>query len=175
MPPNKALPDAVVNFFKGESVFYHNTPKNDPSKPVKSDTITTTGISKEQPAKTKSTVRPKEDVVNKNKIKEVKADIHKGLNEEVKNNVMTDVMTSPLQDVNLKTWQEVIENTETQNSALRLTPSERYSIEDVVNDLRRKTKIKTSMNEIARLGLLFMIHDFRKNGFNSILYKVKKA
>ena len=86
-----------------------------------------------------------------------------------------DVMTSPLHDVNLRAWREVIENTETQNSALRLTSAERFAVEDVVNDLRRKEKVKTSMNEIARLGLLLLIHDFVKNKRTSLLYRIKKA
>jgi hypothetical protein len=89
--------------------------------------------------------------------------------------VRRDVMTSGLQDVRLKAWQEVIENTETQNSALRLTNVERYAIEDAVNELRRQYGIKTSMNEIARLGLLFLLHDFKQNRRNSLLYQVKKA
>src|SRR5258708_1687548 len=47
-----------------------------------------------------------------------------------KTDVMVDVLTSQRQDINLKAWQEVIENTETQNSALRLTSAERYAVED---------------------------------------------
>src|SRR4030095_15431089 len=86
-----------------------------------------------------------------------------------------DVMTSLLHNVNLRTWRDVIENTETQNSALRLTSEERYAVEDMINELRRKEKIKTSMNEIARLGLLLLIHDFVKNKRASLLYRIKKA
>jgi hypothetical protein len=89
--------------------------------------------------------------------------------------VTHDVMTSQLQEVNLKKWQEIIEDTETQNSALRLTSEERYVVEDVVSELRRKHAIKTSMNEVARLGLLVLMHDFKKNKKESIIYKVKKA
>lgn len=89
--------------------------------------------------------------------------------------VMNDVMTSQLQPVNLKKWQEIIENTETQNSALRLTSEERYAVEDVVNELRRKHGIKTSMNEIARLGLLLLMHDFKQHKKESLIHKVKKA
>jgi hypothetical protein len=86
-----------------------------------------------------------------------------------------DVTTSFLHDVNLRNWRDVIENTETQNSALRLTSAERYAVEDVISELRRKEKIKTSMNEIARLGLLLLIHDFQQHRKNSVVYQVKKS
>lgn len=89
--------------------------------------------------------------------------------------VNTDVTTSSRQDVNLKNWQEIIENTETHNSALRITNEERYEIEDLINELKRKHKLKTSMNEVARLGLLFIIDDYKKNKQESWLYKVKKS
>lgn len=89
--------------------------------------------------------------------------------------VMSDAVTSLLQDIDLKRWREQIEDTETQNSSLRLTSEERYVIEDIISELQRKEKIKTSMNEVARLGLLFLIHEFKKNQRQSILYRVKKA
>lgn len=85
------------------------------------------------------------------------------------------VMTSGRRDADLKTWQEIIENTETQSSALRLTREERYAVEDMVNELRRQEKIKTSMNEIARLGLLVLIQDFKQNRQQSLVYQVKKS
>jgi hypothetical protein len=84
-------------------------------------------------------------------------------------------MTSRRRDADLKTWQEIIENTETQSSALRLTREERYAVEDMVNELRRQEKIKTSMNEIARLGLLVLIQDFKQNRQQSLVYQVKKS
>jgi hypothetical protein len=96
-------------------------------------------------------------------------------NQDVATDVMHDVMTLQISDINLKKWQEVIENTETQNSALRLTSEERYAVEDVVNELRRKYGIKTSMNEIARLGLLLLIHDFKQQKKAALIHKVKKA
>jgi hypothetical protein len=86
-----------------------------------------------------------------------------------------DVITSCFPAVNLKAWQEVIENTETQNSALRLTSAERYAIEDVVSELRRTYGIKTSMNELARLGLLVLRHDFQQQKKASLIHQVKKA
>jgi hypothetical protein len=96
-------------------------------------------------------------------------------NKKVNKAPTNDVMTSSLHDVNLRAWKDTIENTETHNSSLRLTTAEGEHIEDVITDLKRKYKIKTSLNEIARLGLLHIVQDFKKNGENSLIYKVKKS
>ncbi len=100
---------------------------------------------------------------------------HQAKPPDVATDVTIDGMTSQLPDVKLKVWQEIIENTETQNSALRLTKEERYAVEDLVNELRRKYGIKTSMNEIARLGLLLLIHDFKQHKQAALIHHVKKA
>lgn len=89
--------------------------------------------------------------------------------------VIHDVTTSSRHDVNYRAWRDIIENTETHNSALRLTREERYEVEDMIQDLERKHKIKTSMNEVARLGLLSIIQDYKENKQHSLLYKVKKS
>ena len=96
-------------------------------------------------------------------------------NKKVNNSATNDVMTSSLHDVDLRAWRDTIENTETHNSSLRLTTDEGEHIEDLITDLKRKFKIKTSLNEIARLGLLHIVQDFKKNGENSLIYKVKKS
>ena len=70
---------------------------------------------------------------------------------------------------------DIIENTETHNSALRLTRKERYDVEDVVSDLERTHHIKTSMNELARLGLLSVLRDYKQYKQQSLVYKVKKS
>jgi hypothetical protein len=98
----------------------------------------------------------------------------KKLNEESQN-TLNDVMTSLLQDVNLRGWKDTIENTETRGSSLRLTNDEIYAVQDILKDLERQLKIKTSINELARLGLLFLIHEFKMNGDKSLIYKVKKS
>lgn len=87
----------------------------------------------------------------------------------------SDVTTSSRHDVNLRKWRDVIEDTETHNSALRITNNEKYEVEDLINELRRKHKIKTSMNELARLGLLYLIDDFKKDKLNALIIKVKKS
>ena len=82
---------------------------------------------------------------------------------EVKRDSRTDVTTSSLHDVNLRGWRDTIENTETHNSSLRMTTDEGDNIEDVIQELKRKLKVKTSLNEVARLGLLYVVDDFKKN------------
>lgn len=90
-----------------------------------------------------------------------------------RHDVTTDVMTSLFSNLPLSKWRAIIANTETYNPALRLTNDERYGVEDVVNELRRKYKVKTSMNEIARIGLLLLVMDFKKNKSKSVLYAIK--
>jgi hypothetical protein len=46
--------------------------------------------------------------------------------------VRHDVTPSPRHDVNYRAWRDIIENTETLNSALRLTREERYEVEDMI-------------------------------------------
>lgn len=92
-----------------------------------------------------------------------------------RHDVTEDVVTSLLKDVDLGEWREVIANTETHSSAFRLSSAERDAVEDLVRDLRRVKRVKSSMNELARLGLLLLIHDFRKRGDKSIVYRVKKT
>ena len=96
-------------------------------------------------------------------------------NKKVYKSANNDVMTSSLHDVNLRGWKDTIENTETHNSSLRLTTEEGEHIEDLITGLKRTYKIKTSLNEIARLGLIHIVQDFKKHGENSLIYKVKKS
>ncbi len=94
---------------------------------------------------------------------------------DVPNDVMTSLLHDVLHDVNLRGWKEIIENTETHNSSLRLTTEESDEVEDLIKELKRRLKIKTSLNEVARLGLLYILHDFKKNRESSLIYKVKTS
>ncbi len=97
------------------------------------------------------------------------------INEEKTKKGRNNVVTSSRHDVNYRVWRDIIENTETHNSSLRLTAEENFAVEDVITDLKRQLKIKTSLNEVARLGLLYLVHDFKKHREESLLYKVKKS
>ena len=90
--------------------------------------------------------------------------VSKQSTKKVNKPAINDVTTSSRHDVNHRTWRDIIENTETHNSSLRLTTEEGEHIEDLITDLKRKFKIKTSLNEVARLGLLHIVQDFKKNG-----------
>src|SRR5687768_1155504 len=123
----KQLPtDVIRSELAHSSVFFQKSAvKDKPSKPHSSS-----------PEPSHSPAAPAQD----------KQPSNKPFNEEVKHDAKTvsnidvnhDVMTSLSQDIDLRKWQEIIENTETQNTALRLTTEERYAIEDAVNELRRK-------------------------------------
>jgi hypothetical protein len=103
------------------------------------------------------------------------AEQHHETIKEVSDDVMTSLRHDVLHGVNIRRWRDIIENTETRNSSLRLTTKEADDIEDLITELKRKLKVKTSLNEVARLGLLYLLHDFKKNRANSLIYKVKKS
>jgi hypothetical protein len=86
-----------------------------------------------------------------------------------------DVKASIHQDVKLRKWRDIIEGTETQNSSLRMTKNEKYDVKDLIEELERKYKIETSLNEIARLGILYIIEDFKKDKMKSLIMRVKKS
>ncbi len=95
------------------------------------------------------------------------------VSESPRHDVMTDVMMSVLpEDISL--WRKVLAVSETHNSALRLSAQERDDIEDCVLLLRRKFGIKTSMNELARLGLLLLVRDVRMRKSESLVSAVKQ-
>jgi hypothetical protein len=156
----KKLPTDTISSELAQSSVFFSKPEKDKSN--------------DQPSKPHSSLessRPPEAPTQGEQFKSS----NQSLKEEINTDVNHDVMTSLTQDMDFRKWQEIIENTETQNTALRLTNEERYAIEDAVNELRRKYGIKTSMNEVARLGLLLLITDFKKNKKESVIYKVKKA
>ena len=86
-----------------------------------------------------------------------------------------DVTTPRRHDVNYRAWKEIIEETESHNSSLRITNEEKYAVKDLIDELERKYKVRTSLNEIARLGLLYIIDNFKKERMESLIMKVKKS
>lgn len=87
--------------------------------------------------------------------------------------VTPDVVTSVLPE-NVSMWRKILANTETHSSALRLSAQERDDIEDCVLLLRRTLGIKTSMNELARLGLLLLVQDVHARKSKSVICAVKR-
>ena len=173
---NKKLPEAEISRELTQSVFFSRPALGQPAahvaKPIKVKPVkprfSSSKTSHSPAAKAREqTPEPSKQAVHEAIKQEGMTDSNRDVNH--------DVMTSQSQDIDLRAWQEIIENTETQNTALRLTTEERYAIEDAVNELRRKYGIKTSMNEVARLGLMLIIHDFKKNKKESLIHQVKKA
>jgi hypothetical protein len=61
---------------------------------------------------------------------------------------------------------------------VRLSPEEKHALGSIVysfNELYRGEGRKTSENEIGRIGLNFLLEDYRVNGVNSILAQVLAA
>jgi hypothetical protein len=152
----------------GASLFFPN-PSSPPLPAVKPEK---TKLKTQTPAKTVPNNQVKE--IKDSQIKQQNQEVHSPVNEE-KKDINHDAMTSLLHEINLRVWNDMIENTETHNSSLRLTNEENYAAEDMINELKRSLKVKTSLNEVARLGLLYIIHDFEQNRETSLIYKVKKS
>jgi hypothetical protein len=160
---------AVSNELEGgASLFFSKSPIT----PLSSDKPEETVQKVKTPAKTALKKPAKE--VRVNPILQRQAEdsslTHKG-----KNEVNHNVTTSSLHEVSFRVWKDTIENTETHNSSLRLTNDENYAVEDMLNELKRGLNVKTSLNEVARLGLLYIIHDFKQNREKSLVYNVKKS
>jgi len=61
---------------------------------------------------------------------------------------------------------------------IRVSPAEKYTLGSIVysfNEIYRGEGRKTSENEIGRIGLNFLLEDYRENGNNSILARVLAA
>jgi hypothetical protein len=56
----------------------------------------------------------------------------------------------------------------------RFTDSEKKEIMDMIYAYKRQG-IRTSENEITRIGVNFLIEDYKENGENSVLHKVLQA
>ena len=61
---------------------------------------------------------------------------------------------------------------------IRVTPEEKHELASIVysfSEIYRGDGRKTSENEVGRIGLSFLIQDYRENGNNSILARVLEA
>jgi hypothetical protein len=61
---------------------------------------------------------------------------------------------------------------------VRVTPEEKHTLVSIIysfNEIYREEGRKTSENEIGRIGLNFLLEDYRANGNNSILARVLAA
>ena len=56
----------------------------------------------------------------------------------------------------------------------RFTPEEKKAIADLIYTYRNKG-LRTTENEVARIGVNFILQDYRENGEESILARTLKA
>jgi hypothetical protein len=56
----------------------------------------------------------------------------------------------------------------------RFTPEEKKAITDIVYTYKIQG-VRTSENEVARIAINFIVHDYKENGENSILHRAIKA
>jgi len=56
----------------------------------------------------------------------------------------------------------------------RFTPEEKRAVADIIYSYSRQG-LKTSENEIARIGVNFILNDYKDNGEESLLHRVLKA
>lgn len=158
---------AITNELAGSSVFFQKPEKHHRPTVAPDEGDHQEKFEAEQP----TSPAPLSHPVHPEETQNEQPVIMQSSNKEVRH----DVTTSILQGVNKRRWREVIEETEAHNSSLRMSLTEREQVEDVLRDLKRKYKIKTSMNELARLGLLILLHDFKKSGKQSIITEVKTS
>jgi len=60
------------------------------------------------------------------------------------------------------------------NNTFRYSQESLDALRDVVYELEVKRGLKTSRNDIMRLGLAWIVDDYRANGANSLLVAVLK-
>lgn len=158
--------NSIANELKGASAYFQKQPEPDGSDQIDNQVLSADH-------KVEEPVEPPS--LPKSLPTDAKAAGTLEASQSSRDEVRTDVKTSILHDVNKRALRKIIEETEALNSSLRMSLAEREQVEDTLLDLRRNHKIKTSMNELARLGLLILLHDFKKNGKQSIITEVKTS
>ena len=83
-----------------------------------------------------------------------------------------------IQDDTIETIRKTVKQVGKDTLFVRLTPDEKHQITSVVyafNEMYRGESRKTSENEIGRIGVNFLLEDYKANGEQSILAKVLVA
>ena len=87
-------------------------------------------------------------------------------------------MISIIQDDIVETIRKTVKQVGKEPLFVRLTVNEKRQLSSIVyafNEIYRGEGRKTSENEIGRIGLNFLLEDYRENGNNSILAQVLAA
>lgn len=173
---------SVINELKGQSAFFRQdapvqaetdkpTPqavKETPKEPKKHPHIT---VEKESPkpipnlehSPTGLPVEKKNDTVSSNDSNHARAHAS---------------TLASIQDDIVETIRKTVKQVGKDTLFVRLTPDEKHQVASVVyalNEMYRGEGRKTSENEIGRIGVNFLLEDYKANGEQSILAKVLVA
>ena len=83
-----------------------------------------------------------------------------------------------IQDDTIETIRKTVKQVGKDTLFVRLTPDEKHRVTSVVyafNEMYRGESRKTSENELGRIGINFLLEDYKANGEQSILAKVLAA
>jgi hypothetical protein len=87
-------------------------------------------------------------------------------------------MLANIQDDTIETIRKTVKQVGKDTLFVRLTPDEKHRVTSVVyafNEMYRGESRKTSENELGRIGVNFLLEDYKANGEQSILAKVLAA
>jgi len=93
---------------------------------------------------------------------------------DITTSINHDINQSHHHDVAIEEIRKSVRSTGKDLTSLRLTPEETKSLRDIAYTYESQG-YRTSRNEIARIGINYLISDYRQNGKSSILEKVVKA
>jgi septum formation topological specificity factor MinE len=173
---------SVINELKGQSAFFRQDvaaqlendmpkakmvkkslkePKQHPQTNIEKETPKPPPNQEHSP--TNLPVEKKNDTVNNN------ASNHASAPASVLANIQDDIV---------ETIRKTVKQVGKDTLFVRLTPDEKHQVTSVVyalNEMYRGESRKTSENEIGRIGVNFLLEDYKANGEQSILAKVLAA
>jgi len=173
---------SVINELKGQSAFFRQ------DAPLQSETADPKSAalkaSRKKPKKLaeahseKETTKPIPNLEHSpvNLPAEKKNDI---VNSDASNHAITPAsVLANIQDDTIETIRKTVKQVGKDTLFVRLTADEKHRVTSVVyafNEMYRGESRKTSENEIGRIGVNFLLEDYKANGEQSILAKVLAA
>ena len=173
---------SMINELRGQSAFFRHNP---PARP-------TTAKSKPKPVKE----TPKEPIkhpriISENETPKAVPNQHHSpidlpvdknndtvsTNDSSQANMQASVLAN-IQDDIVETIRKTVKQVGKDTLFVRLTPDEKHQVTSVVyalNEMYRGESRKTSENEIGRIGVNFLLEDYKANGEQSILARVLVA
>jgi hypothetical protein len=173
---------SVINELRGQSVFFRE------DTPAKSETDKTGPKTLEKTQK--ATKKLPQSDIEKQKPKPIRNPDYSptDLPAEKKNDTVNNddskragtpaSMPANSQDDIVETIRKTVKQVGKDTLFVRLTPAEKHQVASVVytfNEIYRGEGRKTSENEIGRIGVKFLLEDYKANGEQSILAKVLAA